>query len=767
MFKKNNLAVAVFIAISGISYANEAVLETINVDGSIPSTKGKLLGDELNSNEAVIDEKKLKQGGITLGNALSGELGIHSSQFGGGASTPIIRGQESKRAKILQNNGENLDMSGMSPDHAVTVDALLAKRIEILRGPTTLLYSAGNTAGVINVIDEKIPTAIPEKGYKGQFGVRFGSAGKERLTYGGSTFALGNNFALRVQGIYNKASEYYAPNFTIEGKPYHRVPDSDVQSQTGTIGLSWIGERGHLGVAYTDRRDKYGLVGHTHKYDHYTISIIRQSVMFAKGYLRFYPHLAEENDIDYNNPGLRLLHTHIPGGSQHGAVEEHPHGKPWINMHSKRYDLDGELKNPLPGFESFKVSANYVDYYHDEKDGQRVENYFKNKGKNLRFELVHNEWKGLKGAVGIQYTSQETGALSLEASRAVNKQQLLNNPKTKQLSLFAIERWNLGDFSFELSGRAERQKITMDYDVKLIDDWLGFNEPMPKLDPYKGKGYSYGFATHWYFAPNHKLTVNAAHQERLPNAQELYAHGKHIALNAFEAGNKNLTKERSNHIELSLAYVGDKWDYKFNVFHTKYGNYIYPLTLNDNRGPKSFTDEYNLKVNRYYQGKARFSGVEGEIGYLFTPNYRLSVFGDYVRGKLVDLPDVPMGFHIFGPLRGQVTHWEKQPDFSAPRVPPLRLGARFNADFNQNWSGMLEYYRVFDQNKVSKYEQPTKGHHQVNLGVTYSNQFNQTDYQIFLKVDNILNQKMYQHTSYLPHIPQMGRNAMLGLNMNF
>ena len=126
-----------------------------------------------------------------------------------------------------------------------------------------------------------------------------------------------------------------------------------------------------------------------------------------------------------------------------------------------------------------------------------------------------------------------------------------------------------------------------------------------------------------------------------------------------------------------------------------------------------------------------------------------------------------MGFHIFGPLRGQVTHWEKQPDFSAPRVPPLRLGARFNADFNQNWSGMLEYYRVFDQNKVSKYEQPTKGHHQVNLGVTYSNQFNQTDYQIFLKVDNILNQKMYQHTSYLPHIPQMGRNAMLGLNMNF
>ncbi|WP_419693081.1 TonB-dependent receptor [Mannheimia haemolytica] len=766
MLKKNYLTVSILLAISGVGYANEISLETITVDGNTPSTKGKLLGGELNSNESVVDEKKLKQGSITLGNALSGELGIHSSQFGGGASTPIIRGQESKRAKILQNNGENLDMSGMSPDHAVTVDALLAKRIEILRGPTTLLYSAGNTAGVINVVDNKIPTAIPEKGYEGQFGVRFGSASKERLTYAGSTFALGNHLALRVQGMYNKASEYYAPHFTIEGKPYHRVPDSDVQSQTGTVGLSWIGERGHLGIAYTDRRDKYGLIGHTHKYDHYTISIIRQAVMFAKGYLRFYPHLAEEGDIDYNNPGIRLLHTHIPGGSHYGQ-DTHEHGKPWIDMHSKRYDIDGSLQNPLPGFEEAKISANYVDYYHDEKDGKRVENYFKNKGKNLRFELVHKEWKGLKGAIGVQYTNQSTSALALEASRAAkvfNKQPLLNNPKTKLWSLFAIERLNLGDFTFELSGRAERQKIAMDYDVKLIDRWLGFNTPMPNLDPHKDKGYSYSFATHWYFAPNHKLTLNAAHQERLPNAQELYAHGKHIALNAFEAGNKNLKKERSNQIELSLAYVGDKWDYKLNLYHTRYGNYIYPLTLNDNRGPKSFTDEYNLKVNRYYQGEARFSGAEGEIGYLFTPNYRLAVFGDYVRGKLVNLPNIAMSYNIW---TGEVDKWASQPDISAPRIPPLRLGARFNADFNLNWSGMLEYYRVFAQKKVSKYEQVTPGHHQVNLGVTYSNHFNQTEYQVFLKVDNLLNQKMYQHASYLPHIPQMGRNAMLGMNISF
>ncbi|VEI44516.1 TonB-dependent receptor [Actinobacillus equuli] len=103
--------------------------------------------------------------------------------------------------------------------------------------------------------------------------------------------------------------------------------------------------------------------------------------MFRKGYLRFYPHLAEESDIDYNNPGLRLEHSHIPGGSHYG-MQDHPHGKPWINMHSKRYDIDGELKNPLKGIESLKVTANYVDYFHDEKMVKELRTTLKIKGKS-------------------------------------------------------------------------------------------------------------------------------------------------------------------------------------------------------------------------------------------------------------------------------------------------------------------------------------------------------------------------------------------------
>ncbi|WP_162900172.1 TonB-dependent receptor plug domain-containing protein, partial [Acinetobacter baumannii] len=114
-----------------------------------------------------IDTSKLKQRSTTLGDALGTELGIHSNQYGGGASTPIIRGQEGKRIKVLQNNADVLDMSNMSPDHAVTVEPSLAKSIEIIRGASTLLYSSNSAAGVVNVIDYKIPTQMPQDGLEG------------------------------------------------------------------------------------------------------------------------------------------------------------------------------------------------------------------------------------------------------------------------------------------------------------------------------------------------------------------------------------------------------------------------------------------------------------------------------------------------------------------------------------------------------------------------------------------------------------------------
>ena len=93
----------------------------------------------------------------SLGETLAQEPGIRSSSFGAGASRPIVRGQSGARVRVLESGFDSGDASTTSPDHAVAVDPMSAERIEVLRGPSTLLYGGEAVGGVVNVIDQRIP----------------------------------------------------------------------------------------------------------------------------------------------------------------------------------------------------------------------------------------------------------------------------------------------------------------------------------------------------------------------------------------------------------------------------------------------------------------------------------------------------------------------------------------------------------------------------------------------------------------------------------
>src|SRR3954468_1952517 len=98
--------------------------------------------------------------GSSLGETLSNELGVSASAFGAGASRPIIRGLEGARVKMLENGMAVSDVSGLSNDHAVAAEGAVAKQVEILRGPAALLYGSGAIGGLVNVVNERIPTAL-------------------------------------------------------------------------------------------------------------------------------------------------------------------------------------------------------------------------------------------------------------------------------------------------------------------------------------------------------------------------------------------------------------------------------------------------------------------------------------------------------------------------------------------------------------------------------------------------------------------------------
>ena len=217
-FKKNALTVSLFAAICGVTHAAEQQtgiqkLETIEVSAH-PLVQSAV---DYAAADNIIKNDQLRQGGATIGEALSQQVGVYSNQFGPGASRPVIRGQDGARVKVLDNASETMDVSTLSPDHAVTVDPILAKQVEIIRGPSTLLYGAGTVGGLVNVTDSKIPTQMPEGGYEGQIGLRYNTGSDEKLAAAGVTVGLGDQVALRVEGLKRDANNYIAPDYVHEG----------------------------------------------------------------------------------------------------------------------------------------------------------------------------------------------------------------------------------------------------------------------------------------------------------------------------------------------------------------------------------------------------------------------------------------------------------------------------------------------------------------------------------------------------------------------
>ncbi|MGV6988294.1 TonB-dependent receptor [Testudinibacter sp. P80/BLE/0925] len=761
-------------------------LEEINVTGSAVQFSSDPLSGIPKPNDIVVSKTKLKRSASTLGNALSNELSVHSNQFGGGASAPVIRGQEGVRLKILQNGSDVIDMSQLSPDHAIGVDTLLAEQVEILRGASTLLYANASPAGVVNVVDNRIPSHLPEKGYQTDFNLRYNTNSNEKLATSGITLGLGQHIALRFEGLTRRSDNYHVPEFNL-GKKIDFVPDTFNKTNAGTYAISFIGDRGYVGLAYNERREIYGLPGHNHALDTCDAHIWGRNPD-NEYFLEIYPHLMGEGD---------LVNTHFHCGSNHASGGVHSHDNPYGHKHdhtlggpvvdslSQRYDLRAELQQPISGIDKLRLSYSSTDYKHDERDGSIPVNLFKNQGYNLRLELFHKEIKGLTGVWGVQYQTATSSANiprlppcsnSFEAGSNIRcpekisdndrKKWALIENSNKQLSFFAVEQLRKGNWLFDLGVRTEKQRIPINYDVanlkKIKSDiecsgffggCLPYSLNDPDLSLYNQWATSYATSASWNFHPDYALSFAFSHNERHPTPMELYYHGKHLATVSLEYGNRYLKKEVSDNFEAGLSYAGEKLSYHVNVYYNRFKNRIFNQTL---------AKEGNLSLNRYNQSKAVYYGAEGRIDYQFTQDVSAGLFADYVRGKLFDLPPTYEVDHLFN-----TETTIPQADQNAPRVPPARLGLRANAELTKHLSGSLEYTYVYKQHKVAPLEHKTSGHQLLNIGLNYTNHIAQMDYVLFVQANNVLNRKVYSHTSFLPFVPQMGRNIMLGINIGF
>ncbi|MDO9519872.1 MAG: TonB-dependent receptor [Pseudohongiella sp.] len=602
-FKKAPLSLAVTLLAGGSSLllSTSAFAQTPNPTGSTPPVteiRVTALGidesaDLIVAPFDVLERDELLTRGGTLGDLLNGLSGVHADSFGGGASRPVIRGQTAPRTKILSDGNSILDASDVSPDHAVTVDPLLAQRIEVLRGPATLLYGGGAIGGVVNVLDDKIPTAMPEKGYEGFMALRGNTVADERAGALSVTGRATDNIALHFETSLRDTDDYKAPNWDES-----RVDGTFSENKNSSFGASWIGDRGYIGLAYSYRADEYGIPGHSEEY------------------LECHPH------------GVSL---HCGSHDDHDHDHDHDHedhAVPFVDLTSKRVDLRGEYLNPFAGINKVRFRASTTDYKHTEFEEDEVGALFGNRGYEARVEFDHAAIMGWQGLFGIQ--------VSDSTFKNGGEHVFMPTVDSSAAGVFVVEHYQLNDsWHFEAGARYDRQSHKPVNDVR--------NRPK-----FSDSAFSYSGAAIWNVSTDTILSATYARAQRLPHAQELYARGVHVASNTYECGlvrhpltcggaanNQDIRKETADNFELGLRKIDGAFTYSFSLFHNKVDDYIYARTL----------DQYeDFRLIKYTQRDAEFTGYEAELGYSFNDVLSASVFSDYVRVGLTSddrLPRIP------------------------------------------------------------------------------------------------------------------------------
>src|SRR3569833_1918536 len=143
---------------AGPAFSQSHSSETIVVTAS-PLTGH---GDSLASISSRVDATDiLRSGGSTLADALADIPGVSTSGFSAGSGRPIIRGMDASRVRVLEDGTSSSDASDIGPDHGVPIDPLSARSNEVVRGAATLRYGSQAIGGVVNAINNRIPTSLP------------------------------------------------------------------------------------------------------------------------------------------------------------------------------------------------------------------------------------------------------------------------------------------------------------------------------------------------------------------------------------------------------------------------------------------------------------------------------------------------------------------------------------------------------------------------------------------------------------------------------
>lgn len=651
----------------------------------------------------------------SLGETVNKLPGVQSTYFGPGVGRPIIRGFEGARVQVLSDGLGSGDVSTVSVDHAVSIEPFLANQIEVLKGPSTLLYGSGAIGGAVNVVDGRIPEAATAQPLEGRAELRAGTVNDERtgMVRLDGTSASGN-LVFHFDALHRETGDYdipgYAESLTAHDEEEHEegeehedelgafgvLPNSALRTDSAALGVSWVGARGFVGIGSSLFDTRYGVPGHAHE-----------------------EHEGEEDD-----------------GEEHGADAVR------IVMEQRRNEIRGGVDD-LGAFQTLRFKLADTDYTHTEFEGEDVGTVFENDSLEMRLELVHRPLLGWNGAIGAQWSQRDFLAVGDEA--------FVPGSQSRDTGLFWIGERVFGPVTVELGARHDRNRVDVDADAA-----IGRDRAFENLSGSAALRWDLGDALH--------LSFGLDRAQRSPTAEELYSNGLHVATASIELGQPELEVETANRAEFGLHWHDGPLRIGAQVYHVRFDDFVYLADTG--------VDAAEGPVRVWTQDDAKFTGAEAEIDWTFANNgagqWGLRVFGDIVRGRLDGSGTRGLAFSVTGADATTDYTVELARGGNLPRIAPSRVGGELRWELGA-WRASLGAVRYASQDDVAGFETATPGYTLVDAHLAWHiDTAGGNAWEVFLDGRNLLDEEARVHTSFLKDIaPLPGRGVAFGVRAFF
>ena len=674
----------------------------------------------------------------SLGETLNDLLGVSSSDYGSGVGQPIIRGMSGSRVKILDNGLVNRDVSGLGADHINDVDLSNVQQIEVVRGPSSLLYTNGTIGGIVNIVDNSIAQEDVQRLAKIGLETQSVNDGDAQ-----TIFYQDNLNDINISFSYKDSSfgDFNVPNGSIihieeEGHQEHEnheehdeqeeelgyLVNSDFASESLKFGASKTGDWGFIGFSLANIESLYGIPYHGDEHDEHDehedeeevheehegeriFSTTDSDKFDLRGSLNINGNFLSSVDFFFRDSDYVLTEQHAQEDEEHDEHEGHSKGSTTFANDSVEAGLIFDLSNDQL---SQKVSLNFVDEDNSVRGAEAFMNpasrdeltfgYFASRD----FDVFHVDF-------GIRFDN-------IDSEGSVSSAHEENNEKN------------------EGHDEDHEEMETSFFDKSFSNSSLAFNFSKSLNDFID-------------------LDIGFASVERAPSAVELFMNGAHLATGRFEVGNANLNSEKSNNIDFTLNFNYDNFFVSATVFNNDVDNYIYlkdeteeEHEEHDENHEEGHDEHAGLILANYLQQDAEFDGYEIEFGntiMLLSGELTFSFGRDDLSGEF---------------SRGG----------NIPRLNPARNIFKLKY-FKDDMSIGLNFKDVEKQNNIGANEIVTPGYQMFNANLTKSiNLGNEGELTLTFFGNNLLDELARNHSSFVKsQVPLPGRNYGLKFNFKF